>query len=295
MHVASRKLGYFDEEQKDHLMAIARQMGIALENKELFESLRASRDELEKANKIKDDFLSVMSHELKTPLVVVIGYAELLKSRTIGELNHQQQNALDRMLGCAGEQLSIINNILETIHIEANAIAPEYQLVDVADLLDALKSEYDSRTRNKDIRLVWSYPATPVQITTDLTKLKQILHNLINNGIKFTDQGSVTVSARKEDAGKKVIFEVSDTGIGIPEEMHEAIFQKFYQLDSSDTRRYGGVGLGLHIVKTLTELLGGQVKVESKPVRGSTFTVRIPTHEVAAQRQGPTGPWNSSA
>ena len=275
-HIASRKLGYFDEEQKHHLTAIARQMGIALENKELFDNLRASRDELEKANKIKDDFLSVMSHELKTPLVVVIGYAELLKNGVIGELNHEQQEALERVLGSAGEQLNIINNLLETIQLEANAIVATYELVDVEDLIETLKLEHDSRANKKDVKLVCSHSAAPFQITTDPVKLKQILQNLINNAIKFTDRGSVTISARKVANGKKVEFQVSDTGIGIPKEMQEVIFEKFYQLDSTDTRRYGGVGLGLHIVKKLTEFLHGEVQVESEPGKGSTFTVRIP-------------------
>jgi signal transduction histidine kinase len=107
-------------------------------------------------------------------------------------------------------------------------------------------------------------------------KLKQILHNLINNGIKFTDQGSVTVSAKMEDGGEKVAFAVSDTGIGMSQPVQQIIFNKFYQLDSSETRRYGGVGLGLHMAKTLTELLGGNIKVESTPGEGSTFTVSIP-------------------
>ena len=275
-HIASRKLGYFDEEQKHHLTAIARQMGIALENKELFDNLRASRDELEKANKIKDDFLSVMSHELKTPLVVVIGYAELLKNGAIGALNDEQQKALERMLGCAGEQLSIINNILETIHLEANAILAEYQLVNVEYLLDTLRSEYDNRASNKDVKLCWSFPAAPLQINTDLLKLKQIVQNLINNAIKFTDRGTVTISARKVGNGKKVEFQVSDTGIGIPKEMQEVIFEKFYQLDSTDTRSYGGVGLELHIVKELTKFFHGEIQVESEPGKGSSFTVRIP-------------------
>jgi PAS domain S-box-containing protein len=282
-HIASRKLGYFDEEQKLHLTAIARQMGIALENKEMFDNLRASRDELEKANKIKDDFLSVMSHELKTPLVVVIGYAELLKNGAIGALNQEQQEALERMLGSTSEQLNIINNILETIQLEANTIVPTYQLVDVQDLIETLKSEYDSRANNKGVKLGCRHSATPFQIITDPAMLKQILHNLINNAIKFTNRGSVTLSARKVGNGKKVEFSVSDTGIGIPKETQEAIFEKFYQLDNTDTRRYGGVGLGLHIVKELTDFLHGEVQVESEPRKGSSFTVRIPNAKIAAR------------
>ncbi len=276
MHIASRTPGYFDEEQKDHLMAIARQMGIALENKELFERLRGSRDELEKANKIKDDFLNVMSHELKTPLVVIMGYAEMLKNETMGAINERQQNALERVLACANEQLGIINNILGTLHLRASAIAPEYQVVNLTHLMDTLKSEYEVRTGKRNLQLSWSYPAAPVEMMTDLLKLKQILCNLINNAIKFTEKGGVTISAKEVNGGSKIEFRVSDTGIGIPKSMQESIFEKFYQLDSSDTRRYGGVGLGLHIVRQLTEVLRGEIEVESELGKGSTFTVRLP-------------------
>ena len=123
--------------------------------------------------------------------------------------------------------------------------------------------------------------------------MRTSLGNLLDNAVNYTPSGGkVTVGCRR--VGDRVRLDVSDTGIGMPKEMQEAIFNKFYQLDSSATRRYGGVGLGLHVVKTLTELLGGNIEVESEPGKGSKFTVRIPTHEAAVQRHGSTGPSNAS-
>jgi two-component system, sensor histidine kinase len=128
------------------------------------------------------------------------------------------------------------------------------------------------------VALQWEIPADPVVIVTDGGKLKEILANLINNAIKFTPQGTVTVamSVQGDHRKKWVQLAVADTGVGIPKEQFDAIFQKFYQVDSSETRLYGGVGLGLYIVKHFAEFLGGKVVVASEPGRGSTFTVTIP-------------------
>jgi signal transduction histidine kinase len=124
---------------------------------------------------------------------------------------------------------------------------------------------------------VWDYGDHLPRVRTDRGKLRQILQNLINNAIKFTDRGQVTLSARYSPETGTVEFQVTDTGIGIPMDIQPLIFDRFRQADSSDTRRHGGVGLGLYIVSTLTKLLGGTVRVESTPGNGSTFTVRLPT------------------
>jgi PAS domain S-box-containing protein len=315
IHLSSRTLGYFDEEQKDHLMAVARQMGIALENRELFDNLQASKDELEKANRVKNEFLSVMSHELRTPLSVVIGYTGLVRDGSLGAVSKQQKDALQKVLVRAGEQLEMINEIMQTTQLEAHAISASRESFDLRDFLDHLRSDYEIREAKKDVRLIWHYPAAAMPVVTDRSKVKQILHNLINNALKFTEKGTVAVSAhiveqevgqqatgnseaslmknsdpsphvsRRQPvlsgvegplASKWIEFTVKDTGIGIAKEMQQSIFEKFHQGDSSETRLYGGVGLGLYIVKNFTELLGGKMKVESEPGKGSTFTVKIP-------------------
>ena len=278
IHLSSRKSGRFDEEQKDHLVAIAQQMGIAMENRELFDNLKTSRDELEKASKVKDEFLSVMSHELRTPLSVVMGYAGMVKDKMLGEINPRQEDALQKLLSRAGDQLNMINAIMQITQVESRALVLERQLVNLSDLLTHLRSEYEPTHIKKQVTLIWDYPTEPVATVTDSGKLRQILLNLINNAVKFTDQGSVTVSMQltEHQRRKWVELRVADTGVGIASEHLDIIFNKFYQVDSSETRLYGGIGLGLYIVKHFTEFLGGRVQAESEPGKGSTFTVTIP-------------------
>ncbi|MGH7768184.1 MAG: GAF domain-containing protein [Candidatus Binatia bacterium] len=278
IHLASRRPGHFDEGQKDLLVAIAQQMGVAIENRELFDHLKDSRDELEKASKVKDEFLSVMSHELRTPLSVVMGYAGMIKEKLLGEINPQQEDALQKLLVRGNDQLTMINAIMQITQLESRALVLERHLVNLGELLGHLKSDYAISHTKEQVALVWDYPSEPLAIVTDGGKLKEILVNLINNAIKFTPQGSVTVYLRlTEDPRRKwVELKVADSGIGIAAEHFGVIFDKFYQVDSSETRLYGGTGLGLYIVKHFTEFLGGRLDVASESGKGSTFTVRIP-------------------
>ena len=281
LHLASRELGRFEEEQKEQLMAIARQMGIALENRNYYETLRASRDELANAVKVKDEFLGIVSHELRTPLNLVMGYTEMVLEGHLGEVNSQQKDALRKVLNRANGQLDMINSILYTTSLEAGKVQVESRSVKLADFLHQLQSNY-VLPPDKELILNWDYPSSLPMVTADDGKLKQILQNLIDNAVKFTDKGHVTVSARDIPETNTVEFKVSDTGIGIPNEKLPIIFEKFYQVDSSETRLYGGVGLGLHIVQKFTELLQGKLEVESEPGKGSTFTVTIPNERTSS-------------
>ncbi len=297
VYLASNQLGYFDEEQKDHLMAIARQMGIALENREHFDNLKASRDELEKANKVKDEFLSVMSHELRTPLNVVVGYTGMIIDGLLGEVNEKQKEALEKVIRRTNDQLVLVNNILFATVLGSEKVNIESHDFNLEDFLNQLRLDYDAPI-NKDLSFNWDYTSGLPVIKTDSAKLKHILHNLIDNAIKFTGKGSVTISARvikeaisdqpsainnpqsairnSESAISQVEFKVADTGFGIPKDALPFIFDKFRQVDSSETRLFGGVGMGLYIVKRFAELLGGRVEVESEAGKGSTFTVTLP-------------------
>jgi signal transduction histidine kinase/putative methionine-R-sulfoxide reductase with GAF domain/HAMP domain-containing protein len=280
------------------LEALADQIAVAIENSELYENVKQKVEELqqktaelERANKVKDEFLSVMSHELRTPLHGVIGYMGLMQDKMLGDLNQEQERALDKMSGFSKDLLTMIESIMEATKIEAGAIVVEQQTVNLTDFLNDLRSAYPIPL-SKKLTLNWDLsPGLPL-IETDSTKLKQILQNLINNAIKFTDEGSVTVSARCLDGGSRgangrqpaedgaqlkfIEFKVADTGIGIAKEVLPIIFERFRQVDSSETRRYGGVGIGLYIVKKFTKALGGKVEVESESGKGSTFTVTIP-------------------
>jgi signal transduction histidine kinase len=278
LYIASRQPDYFDAEQKDLLAAIAHQLGASMENRELFDNLKSSRDELEKASKIKDEFLSVMSHELRTPLSVVVGYAGMIKEKLLGEINAQQEEALQKLLTRANDQLNMINAIMQITQLESRALVLERHLLNLTEMLSHMKTDYDLSHTKEHVAFVWDYPAEPVTPVTDGGKLKEILVNLINNAVKFTSQGSVTVSMRlTEDQRKRwVELSVADTGVGIAKEHLSRIFDKFYQIDSSETRLYGGVGLGLYIVKHFAEFLGGKIAVASEVGKGTTFTVTVP-------------------
>jgi signal transduction histidine kinase len=278
LYLASRTAGWFDEAEKDPLVAVAQQIGISIENRELFDHLKNSRDEIEQASKIKGEFLSVMSHELRTPLSVVMGYAGMIKEKLLGDISPQQDDALQKLLTRANDQLNMINAIMQITQLESRALVLERHLVNLSEMLAHLKNDYALSHPKSEVTLNWNCPVEPIVIVTDGGKLKEILVNLINNALKFTPQGSVTVSMRvHEDARRKwVQLSVADTGVGIPKDQYAKIFEKFYQVDSSETRLYGGVGLGLYIVKHFAEFLGGKVDVASQPGFGSTFTVTIP-------------------
>ena len=237
--------------------------------------LEQANRSLMKANQSKDEFLHVMSHELRTPLNVMMGYSQLVKDGTFGAINQEQGNALDKVMARSKELLSMISEILTASSIEAGKVRAEKSPIQMGELLHDLRSNYEIPL-DKKLTFNWDYPAEPRMIKTDADKLKHILQNLINNAMKFTDEGSVTLRARYFPEIKTAEFKVVDTGIGIEQEMLPTIFEMFRQLDSSETRTHGGVGLGLYIAKKYADVLGGQILVDSEVGKGSTFTVTIP-------------------
>ena len=266
---------HYDSEELAFLRNLASHAAVAIRNSELYEQTILQTRELEKANQIKEDFLSVMSHELRTPLNVICGYTKLVQEGLMGAVNAEQNKALDKVTRQADELLFMVNSIMHATKIEAGIIEAEKRQFWVSGFLDDIKALYDY-PYGKAIDLRWQYPNDLPLINSDSDKLKHILQNLINNAIKFTDRGTVTVSAQARPERHAVELVVSDTGIGIPGNALAYIFERFRQADSSRTRTYGGVGLGLHIVKSFTLLLGGAVSVSSEPGKGSTFIVLIP-------------------
>jgi len=270
---------------------LANGAAIAIENEQLYKNL-------EKSDKIKSEFLSVMSHELRTPLNVIMGYAAVVKDDLVRDADEPHRQSLQKIELQAENLLAMINAIMEATRIESGTVAVAKQQVDVGDLLKQLQSEYDVARKNALV-LIWEASDRLPMLTTDYEKLKRILQNLINNAIKFTESGTVTISARllkreaslvnePRDTGHEIRdtnnerrdtrhleFTVQDTGIGIAAERIPIIFDMFKQGDSSTTRAFEGVGLGLYIVKKYSELLGGTVQVESEPGKGSSFTVRF--------------------
>jgi two-component system cell cycle sensor histidine kinase PleC len=208
-------------------------------------------------------------------LNVVMGYSQMLQYGVLGQLNPEQQRAVEKVIARSKDLLRMINEILQVTSIEAGKTKVEMQEIDLVDLLDDLRSSYEVGLE-KDLAFNWDYSMERRAIRTDAEKLKHILQNLINNAIKFTDKGHVAVSVRCCREAKMAEFKVEDTGTGIEEDLLPSIFEKFRQLDSSSTRNHEGAGVGLYIVKKYTEMLGGKIHVESAVGKGSAFTVTLP-------------------
>lgn len=268
------------------LEAIGSIVGVAIGNARLFSETKRQAAELSLANKGKDEFLSILSHELRSPLNVVLGYAQVLKEGVLGEVVSEQTKALDRIMTAAKGQLAMVNGILQVTKIEAGAASVTKEDVRLSGLLDEIKSGYELAV-DKEPAILWEFDADLPSIRTDGEKLKHVLQNLINNAIKFTEKGTVTIRARHCPKSMTVEFQVSDTGIGIPKEALPTIFQMFKQVDSSDARRHEGLGIGLFIVKKFTEMLGGSIDVESQPQTGSTFTVTVPAEVSTGNGKSP--------
>ena len=226
--------------------------------------------------RMKSVFVSMVSHELRTPLNAILGYADMLKENVYGPLNDMQSEAMRRIMANASRQLSLVNDLLDRAQIEAGTLSFNYAPLKVADLLRDVYATMSVLSNAKGLTLNCRIaPNMPPTVVGDPQRLYQILINLINNAIKFTEQGRVDVElfpVNKNHWG----IRVADTGIGLPDDAHEYIFEPFRRVDSSATRKQGGVGLGLSIVKQLVELMGGSISVSSQLGVGSTFTVIMP-------------------
>jgi len=242
------------------------------EEKSRIEAEHTAREQAESASRLKSDFLSIVSHELRTPLVSIIGFNDLLLDGVAGKLSEEQVDALKKIGNNSKKLLELINAILEFNRLEAKSV--EAKEIDVSDLIEEIKSETQSLMSESGINFIWKVDPDLPHIHTDPVKLKVVFKNLINNAVKFTEKGSVTVDVNK--SGRGIEISVSDTGIGIAQENLSVIFEPFRQIENPLTRRHGGIGMGLYIVKKLVEILGGTIKVESEVGHGSTFRVCIP-------------------
>ena len=235
--------------------------------------------ELEKANRLKSEFLASMSHELRTPINALIGYASLMLDRIYGELTPRQDEGLRRIQDAAQHLLALINDILDLAKIEAGRMPLHLEDVTLGAIIKEVSQQIEPLVKKKALPFHVEIPSNDLVLHTDRTKVKQILLNLLSNAVKFTHTGGVWVTVSKDEEDLR--FDVRDTGIGIRESDLESIWEDFRQVDQSRTREFGGTGLGLSITRKLVDGLGGHVFAESTFGKGSTFTVILPIRSVA--------------
>ena len=244
--------------------------------KQAQEALYIAYDQALEANRAKSQLLAKVSHELRTPLGGILGYAELLQNGTFGPLQESQGKAADEIVQSAHYLSLMVNELLDEAQIQANTATLQENCFSPAALLQQATSGLEIMAGRKGLEFTTSIdPRLPHELHGDDRRLRQILVNLIGNAIKFTKEGRVHVSLQCPDSGHW-IMQVTDTGIGVPEEAHSSIFEPFKQANNAITRENRGIGLGLSITKQLVELMGGRIVFESQVGVGSTFTVLLP-------------------
>jgi len=249
---------------------------MAIHHAELYEQSRRQAEELRGAHKIKDEFLRAVSSQLKTPLNVITGYTDMFREGLLGTMTPIQEKAIETVARQSKDLHGLINTVLQVSNIETEPLHLEIHELNIWEFLSEMRLLYDTPL-TQDVKLIWDCPSDFPVVQGDRRKLRHILENLINNAIKFTEHGSVTVSARYLVGKKMLEIKITDTGPGIPEEQISTIFERFRRGEDAETGTpRSGVGLGLYIVKKFLDLLGGKIHVESHAGRGSTFTVQIP-------------------
>ncbi|MGD1996136.1 MAG: GAF domain-containing protein [Anaerolineae bacterium] len=285
LNVESTVRNAFNREDLAFYTTIAGQLGIALENARLYEEvsrqageLAAAVTQLEELDRLKSEFIQNVSHELRSPLALILGYAEMLDRGELGGLTSEQEAPI-RVIARRSQMLSqLVQDI--TLVLEAEVNPPEPEPVALDRLVRAAAEEFQLAVEQNQLALHTEIASHVPPVGSSPNYLRRVLDNLMSNAIKFTPEGG-TITLEVEPSGEGVALRVSDTGIGIPADQQPRVFERFYQVDGSATRRYQGAGLGLALVKEIVNAYGGTVDVESEVGEGSTFTVVLPVFEEA--------------
>ena len=277
MDVHSSQANRFADEDVRTYTTLAAQVAVALQNANLYMKQAATLERLRELDHLKSDFLANMSHELRTPLNSILGFTDVIMLGIDGEITEQMQNDLTLIEKNGRHLLGLINDVLDMAKIESGRMRLGIDSFDLRELLGEAIELSSSLAREKGISVELEMPEEPVIILrADRIRIKQVLINLLGNGIKFTESGRVWAQAYR--SGDRVRMEVKDTGLGIPKDKLEMIFESFSQVDTSTTRKVGGTGLGLPISRSLVEMHGGRLWAESSgiPGQGSTFIIELP-------------------
>jgi len=267
------------------LQGLASQTALALENAALIRELTSNNEELGAANrklqeldKLKSNFLSVATHELRTPLSVILGYNAMLEESLQDRLDESERQTLTESIAACKRLIRMVNSMLDISQIESGKMKMEFAIADLRHLVNGVAALFQQEARARRLRLSVEMPARPVRVQVDAERIEQVLINLVGNAVKFTSAGgAITIRARHQPERRQVEISVQDSGLGIAPEDHARIFDEFAQVRNAqaDTSREGS-GLGLAIAKRIVEAHQGQLRVESTPGKGSTFSFTLP-------------------